>query len=71
MSTNVGNLDRLLRILATLPLLTCAALAPLPLAVRLAAFAAPALYLLFTAASGTCLGYLLMGKSTCPTRLSP
>jgi hypothetical protein len=36
------------------------------LGVRLAAFSLPAVYLLFTAVAGSCLGYRLMGKSTCP-----
>jgi hypothetical protein len=66
MTRNVGTGDRLARALAALGMLACAVAAPLPVGLRLAAFAAPALYLLFTAVSSTCLGYRLMGRSTCP-----
>ncbi|WP_437806507.1 YgaP family membrane protein [Sorangium sp. So ce1078] len=66
MKRNVGKRDRLFRGLGALVLLACAWAAPLPLAARLAAFGAAGAYLLFTALSGTCLGYALMGRSTCP-----
>ena len=62
---NVGNSERVLRGLAASLMGSCAVLAPLPLAIRLPAFGGMAAYLLFTALSGTCLGYRLMGKSTC------
>jgi hypothetical protein len=68
MKQNVGTADRVARVAAALGLFTCAALAPLPLGVRLAAFPPVAVYLLFTAVAGTCLGYSLLGKSTCPAR---
>jgi hypothetical protein len=67
MARNVGNSDRIFRVIGALPLLVCAFLAPLPLTARLAAFALPGGYLLFTALSGVCFGYLLMGESTCAT----
>ena len=66
MKRNLGGLDRLFRILGACALLTCAVLAPLPLPVRIAAFGSLGAYLMFTALAGTCLGYTLMGKSTCP-----
>jgi hypothetical protein len=66
MTRNVGNADRIARFIAVIPLVTCSFLAPLPLATRVVAFALPAVYLLFTALKGTCLGYRLMGWSTCP-----
>jgi hypothetical protein len=66
MTRNVGNIDRVARSIAVLPLIACSFLAPLPLATRIIAFAVPAAYMLFTALKGTCLGYRLMGKSTCP-----
>lgn len=66
MSRNVGNPDRLLRALAILPLAACSVMAPLSLPLRLVAFGFPALYMLFSVLSGTCFGYHLMGKSTCP-----
>jgi hypothetical protein len=63
---NVGRIDRTLRALAVIPLATCAALAPLPLWLRLVAFVPPGLYFCYSALAGTCFGYALMGKSTCP-----
>lgn len=66
MKRNVGNRDRSFRVLAAVPLLACSAMAPWPLAVRLLALAAPGVYLLVSALAGSCLGYALMGKSTCP-----
>ncbi|WP_437739394.1 YgaP-like transmembrane domain [Sorangium sp. So ce302] len=66
MKRNVGTQDRLLRVLGGLGLLTCAWAAPLPLAARLSAFGLAGVYVMFTALSGTCLGYALLGRSTCP-----
>jgi hypothetical protein len=66
MRRNVGNQDRLVRALAILPLAACGVIAPFSLPLRLLAFGLPALYVLFTVLSGTCLGYRLMGMSTCP-----
>lgn len=68
MKQNVGKSDRILRVLAGLALLSCAFLAPFPLAVRMAAFGASGAYLLLSALVGTCLGYRLMGRSTCPAQ---
>jgi hypothetical protein len=65
MHRNVGARDRLIRTLATIPLLACAVMAPLPLTVRLVALAAPAGYLLLTALFGRCLCYASIGRSTC------
>jgi hypothetical protein len=70
MKRNVGNWDRIFRGLGALGMLTCSVMAPLPLAVRVGAFGASGVYLLFTALAGTCLGYRLMGRSTCPTELA-
>lgn len=66
MTRNVGTLDRWSRAIGALALLACAALAPLPLLVRAAGIAPLALYLAFTAVSGTCFGYARMGRSSCP-----
>ena len=66
MKKNVGTKDRVFRALAGLMMLVCSLMAPLPLAVRVAGFGMMGAYLLFTAAAGTCLGYRLMGKSSCP-----
>jgi hypothetical protein len=66
MKRNVGSIDRAARGVAALALLTYAAVAPLPLHLRVLALAVPAAYLLFTALAGRCLGYRLLGRSTCP-----
>ncbi|WP_437541381.1 DUF2892 domain-containing protein [Sorangium sp. So ce367] len=66
MKRNVGTQDRLLRVLGALALLACAWAAPLPLTARLSAFGLAGVYVMFTALSGTCLGYALLGRSTCP-----
>jgi len=65
---NVGTMDRLGRAGAAALLLACSALAPLPFWARMGLMAAPGLYLLATALFGTCLGYRLMGRSTCAPR---
>lgn len=66
MTKNLGNRDRALRVLAALLMVTCAFMAPLPPFTRLALFGGMGAYLLLTALAGTCFGYMLMGKSTCP-----
>jgi hypothetical protein len=66
MTQNVGQGDRFARGLVAIPLIACSVFAPFSLEVRLALFAAPALYFCATALAGTCLGYRLLGKSTCP-----
>jgi hypothetical protein len=66
MKRNVGNVDRLARALGSAALLSCSVMAPLPLLARLALFGAGGVYLLLTALTGSCLGYRLMGKNTCP-----
>jgi hypothetical protein len=63
---NVGSFDRMVRTLAAIALLVAAAMAPLSLTWRLGGLAPTGIYFLFTALSGTCLGYRLMGRSTCP-----
>ena len=65
MTQNLGTKDRILRAVAVLPLSFCAVLAPLPGWIRIVALGAPAVYLLFTALAGSCLGYTLMGRSSC------
>lgn len=66
MKRNVGNWDRIVRGLGALAMLTCSVMAPLPLLVRVIVFGAGGAYMLFTALAGTCLGYRIMGRSTCP-----
>lgn len=68
MQRNLGNMDRALRLLGALMAGVGAVVAPFPLTARLLAFGGVSLYLLFTSVSGACVGYRLMGKSTCSTR---
>jgi hypothetical protein len=76
MKKNVGKIDRVLRLfgaaallvgavaLARVALLAYAGWTSLPL-LGAVALGAQGLYLLFSAAAGTCLGYRLLGRSTC------
>lgn len=66
MKRNVGNGERLLRGVGGIAMASCAVMSPLPLAARLGTFGVLGGYLLLSAFAGTCLGYTLMGKSTCP-----
>lgn len=66
MKRNVGNWDRIFRGLAGLGMVVCSVMAPLPLVLRVAAFGVGGVYMMFTALAGTCLGYRMMGRSTCP-----
>ncbi len=66
MTKNVGSWDRIARAVAASLMTTCAVMAPLPLLARLGLFALPAIYMAFTALLGSCVGYRLMGRSTCP-----
>lgn len=68
MTTNVGKMDRVFRALGAIGMLAAAFLAPLPVEVRVPLFGLLAAYMSFTALAGTCLGYKLMGMSTCPVR---
>jgi len=70
MTKNVGNWDRALRGIAAMASFTCSVMAPLPLTVRAVAFGGMGAYLAFTALVGTCLGYRIMERSTCPGSLS-
>lgn len=65
MKQNVGSFDRALRVLGAAAMVGGAALAPFPMEMRLPVFGGLSVYLLLTALSGTCLGYRLMGRSTC------
>jgi hypothetical protein len=65
MTKNVGTMDRVLRGIAAAGLAAGAVLAPWPVWVRVVAFGVNALYLAYTALGGTCVGYRLLGHSTC------
>ena len=66
MTKNVGTLDRVVRGLGAAWMLTCAFLAPLAVELRAPIFGTLAAYLLFSSLRGTCLGYRMLGKTTCP-----
>jgi hypothetical protein len=67
MTKNVGSLDRGLRVLGALLVLAAAIWAPLPLVVRVLLVGQSA-YFAWSALAGTCLGYRMMGLSTCPVK---
>ena len=64
-SLNLGRADRIMRVVTAIAFIVGAIIAPIPLIARIA-LAANALYLLGSSLMGTCLGYKLMGVSTCP-----
>ena len=66
MKKNVSNRERALRALAGGGMLVGSIMAPLPWLVRVVAFGGGGVYVLATALVGTCLGYRMMGISTCP-----
>jgi hypothetical protein len=68
MTKNLGNADRVLRLVGATVATCCAVLAPLPLGLRLGVFGATALLLMMTALAGMCPCYRLLGRSTCSTR---
>ena len=65
MIRNVGHADRWLRAVAGTLMLACGIMAPLSLELRVALLLIPGVYVLFTAMSGWCMGYRLMGRTTC------
>jgi len=67
MSQNLGNADRLARVLAAVALFGAVVIAPLPLLAQVA-LALTGVYVAGTSLVGTCLGYKLMGVSTCPVK---
>ena len=66
MKNNIASWDRVLRALGGVAMLICGVFAPLPLLVRVLALGLGGTYMLGTALAGSCLGYRLMGYSTCP-----
>jgi Protein of unknown function (DUF2892) len=67
MKQNAAAWDRVIRGLGGVAILTCSVFAPLPLLVRAGALGTTGAYLLLSALVGSCLGYKMMGISTCPT----
>lgn len=66
MKRNTASWDRILRALAGLALAACALFMPISPLIRALAFGGGAIYMLGTALAGTCLGYRMLGISTCP-----
>lgn len=68
MKQNTASWDRIVRAIAGLGMLAASFAAPLPLLVRVLALGFGGAYMIGTALAGTCLGYKLMGISTCPVQ---
>ena len=68
MKHNIASWDRIFRAIAGLAMIVSAFFVPLPLVVRLLALGLGGVYMVATALVGTCLGYKLMGFSTCPVQ---
>lgn len=66
MKQNAASWDRILRAIVGLAMFTASFFAPLPLPVRVLALGLGGAYMIATALVGTCLGYKLIGFSTCP-----
>ena len=64
---NLGNVDRAFRAIAALALLIASFIASVPLTAA-AGFALTGVYMIGTSLVGTCLGYKLIGVSTCPIK---
>ncbi|MFO0547676.1 MAG: DUF2892 domain-containing protein [Polyangiaceae bacterium] len=67
MKKNLGSLDRAARGAGALAAFVTALVLGLPTIARLG-LVATGVYLVYTALAGTCLGYRMMGLSTCPTK---
>ena len=65
---NLGTADRIGRIVASLAMVIAAVALPWPGVIRLPVFLGLAGYMIMTSVAGTCLGYKLMGYSTCPNK---
>jgi len=64
---NLGNADRALRATVAVALFVATFIAPVPLMVAVG-LALTGAYMIGTTLVGTCLGYKLMGVSTCPVK---
>lgn len=66
MTKNLASWDRALRLGVGVALGVAAFAASIDWRLRVGLLGANAVYLLFTALSGTCVGYRLLGMSSCP-----
>jgi hypothetical protein len=67
MSQNLGNADRIARVLAAVAMLVASIFAPVPMIAHVG-LALTGAYLIGSSLVGTCLGYKLIGVSTCPIK---
>lgn len=67
MSKNLGNLDRTMRVVGAIVSFVLAFTLPVPLIAQIA-IGLNGVYLLGSSLVGTCLGYKLIGVSTCPIK---
>lgn len=65
---NLGTADRIARIVASLLMVIGAVALPWPATVRLPVLLGLAGYMLITSLAGSCLGYKLIGYSSCPNK---
>ena len=65
MAQNLGTIDRIARVAGAVILFVVSAVSPLPVALQVAV-GLMGVYVLGSSLVGTCLGYKLMGMSTCP-----
>ncbi len=67
LTQNLGNADSAFRAIAAVALLTASFIAPVPLMAAVG-LALTGVYMIGTSLVGTCLGYKLIGVSTCPVK---
>lgn len=65
MAQNLGKADRVARVTVAVALFTASAMAPVPFLAQVA-LALTGVYMVGSSLVGTCLGYKMMGMSTCP-----
>ena len=65
MAQNLGTIDRIARGAGAVILFVVSAVSPLPVALQVAV-GLMGVYVLGSSLVGTCLGYKMMGMSTCP-----
>lgn len=67
LNQNLGNADRAIRAIAGSAMLIASFVSPVPL-MAAAGLALTGVYMIGTSLVGTCLGYKLIGVSTCPIK---
>ena len=67
LNPNLGNADRTIRAIAAVAMLIASFTTPVPLMAAVG-LAVTGVYMIGTSLVGTCLGYKLIGVSTCPIK---